>query len=126
MRGFTAPPSRTLALTHGEQSIEIHIQPIPLAYGEYLAEVMPEPKDAAKRDRWLFRRGMLLVAKVAGASLELSAAPPPRGAGAPAWEAYADFVKEELAAAHFVDGDIQTLLDEMARLNRGLGDLPKA
>jgi hypothetical protein len=131
MKGFSAIPSRTVTLTHGEQSVDLVLRPAPIGYVETIEARMPIPQppplrkepDPADLTRWAQRRRYLLL----GYALadQLSATPPGPSAGAAAWEAYADSIAAEFVEAKYLEGDIVALSNAFTELQRGIGDLPK-
>lgn len=132
MKGFSGYARTTVELRRGDEAVSFTLRPLPVGYGDLLSEYMPPPKpppgakepEQLAHERWLRRRGMLLLAYCVGEVLDTR--PPPGPPVASSWERYADAVLEEFRAAHLVEGDLQRLLDAMGQLNRGLGDLPKA
>ena len=131
MQGFARLPSRTVTLTHGEESVVFTLAPPPLGYFDTVEMLLPPPAPAPlKKDpdpaalaKWTARKMFLILGRALGD--QLSAAPPLSGAGATAWAAYADSIAAEFEAAMMLDGDVSDLWNAVVALRRGIGDLPK-
>lgn len=130
MKGFSAPRSCVVKLQHGEDVLDVALTCPPLGYGQFLdLRLKPLPANATEAEKNIrFQR--LAFAKLGRAlGSQLSATPPADGSGAEGWEAYADSVPAELAAAHLTSGDVEALFAAMTKLeerDKGLDALPKA
>jgi hypothetical protein len=130
---FSALPVREVTLQHGEQVVVVTLHPLPIGYAETAGALLGrpvtyvngQPKDDPKRMPEYDRRlSFLVLAKALGDEIDT---PRPRAdADGAVWAKYADDVRDEMAAACFVEGDLLLLMQEMQNLNRGHGTLGKA
>ena len=116
---FTAPNSKTITLTKGDEAVELTIHALPPGYGPMLRSSMAPPNrflngkptpnynDPQYNDLY----GMLLVAK----ALEPSGVMETKLKGP--WTATAEAVREEFRASGFTDGDLGLIIDEVGKIS---------
>lgn len=136
MRGFVKPLTRQVQLVRGEETITLILHPLPLAYHAHVLRVFPAPVEyvgagggapvAKPIESAAYEHGykvaLILIAKSLRGEVQ---AKEPKVDDAAAWGKYAEAIKEEFAAAGFVEGDINVLKREVDRVNAGLGSKGK-
>lgn len=132
MKAFSALPHRDVTLQHGDEQIVVRVYPLPIGYHDVAGALLERPQafvngkpsdDPKRMPEWEARRLFLLFARALGDQI---AAACPRADAKPAeWAAYADAVKAEFEAAHYVEGDLVLIQSEIQAVNRGLGSLGK-
>lgn len=123
---FSRIPTRTVVITHGDESVELTLTPTPFGYGELVERQIPIPMryvngkpavDPADENETRVLRMYVLIAKSLGEQLE--SVPPDAKAGSDAWRGYARAVKAEFLAANFLEGDFVRLVEEVNAVNSG-------
>lgn len=145
MKSFPSLPTRTVKITRDTGQVdadkkpiilevELTLSPWPLGYSAYIGRVFPPPlvyvngvpqesNEPHKRSEYDSDKSLILVAKCLGEQLDTQ---PPKSDKKEEWAAYAKALRAEFAAAHFVEGDIATLINAANLINQGMGRLGNA
>lgn len=135
MRSLPAAPHHVVIIRramHDAPPVDIPVpmKPLPLGFGSALEAVFPPPvvyvngkaePDTHRMPEYQELKAMVLLAQSLTGDFTPEANPPAAAAKREAWDAYARAVRDEIAAAGFVSGDIVALMEGFAVVNEGRG-----